>query len=228
MLHLWKNSRIASAGSAERGAPAQAESTAESGSAASHLRVGILPSAFNPVTIAHLELAHQAMRQFSLDEVLFLLPRVFPHKAYAGPSLEQRLEMLLAAVADGPQFSVGSTDQGLFIDIVRECRAVYGQQTEFFLVCGRDAAERAANWDYGSGTPFADQLREFRMLVAPRNGPYDVPPEYTGRIHNLDLPPNLELCSSSAVRDAIAVGQRWEHLVPPVVGAIIHKGQYYR
>lgn len=223
MLHLWKSSRAA------RDFPAspQANGTATAGSAVSHTRLGILPSAFNPVTVAHLGLARQAQRQYSLGEVLFLLPRVFPHKAYAGPSFEQRLEMLLAAVAGEPEFSVGSTDQGLFIDIVREAQAVYELQTDFFLICGGDAAERAVNWDYGSLPPFAEQLREFQMLVAPRGRFWAAPPEYAARIHQLDLPPELQLCSSSAVRDAIAAGQDWEHLVPTPAAEIIRRQQLY-
>lgn len=223
MLHLWKSSRAAP----HPGASTQAGSAAKPGNTASHFRLGVLPSAFNPVTIAHLELAHQAIRQYSLDEVLFLLPRVFPHKAYARPSFEQRLEMLLGAVAGASQFSAGSTDQGLFIDIVRETQGLYGPQTEFFLICGRDAADRAVNWDYGFELPFAEQLKDFQMLVAPRGGLWAPPPEYAARIHQLDLPPELQLCSSSAVRDAIAAGQNWEHLVPAPAAEIIRRRQLY-
>ena len=43
-------------------------------------RLGILPGTFNPVTVAHLALAHAALRH--VDEVVFVLPRVFPHKNY--------------------------------------------------------------------------------------------------------------------------------------------------
>jgi len=227
MLDIWKSSRSATADTPQPTASAKAVSAAKLGNTASHLRLGILPSAFNPVTIAHLELARQAMRQYSLDEVLFLLPRVFPHKAYAGPSFEQRLEMLLAAFAAEPQFSVGSTDQGLFIDIVREAQAIYHPQTEFFLICGRDAAERAVNWDYGAGPAFAEQLKEFQMLVAPRGGSWSAPQEYAARIRQIDLPRELQLCSSSGVRDAIAAGRDWEHFVPTPTAEIIRRRQLY-
>ena len=185
-------------------------------------RVGILPAAFNPVTLAHLEMARQGVRQYGLDEVLFLLPRVLPHKIYSGAGFEQRVEMLQAALAAEPQFSIGSTDQGLFLDIARACRPVYGPEAELFFLCGCDAAERIVNWDYGDGPWFADQLREFQMLVAPRGGPYVVPPEYTGEIHLLDLAPEFEEVSSTAAREGI------ERFVPPAVAEIIRRDRLYQ
>ena len=110
-------------------------------------RLGILPGTFNPPTRAHLALARAA--QGHVDEVLFVLPREFPHKAYEGASFAERIEMLRVAVADDPLLSIASTDRGLFIDIARDCRDAYGDAALSFL-CGRDAAERIVNWDYGA------------------------------------------------------------------------------
>lgn len=190
-------------------------------------RVGILSAAFNPPTIAHLELARRARRQFTLDEVLFLLPEVFPHKDYGGASFEQRLAMLSAALAGEPAFTIGSTDRGLFIDIARACRPIYGPPARFFFLCGRDAAERIVGWDYGPGATYTEMMGEFEMLVAPRGGVYEVPPELSGGIHLLDLPPELDSCSSSAVREAITAGRPWEQLVPPGVPAVIRRERLY-
>lgn len=191
-------------------------------------RLGILPAAFNPVTVAHLEMARAARRQYGLDEALFLLPLLFPHKQYTGASFEQRLGMLEAALAGEPRFSIGSTDRGLFVEIARECRPVYGPEAEFFFLCGRDAAERIVAWDYTGETPFAEQLRQFQMLVAPRGGPYEPPSQWRDRIHALTTRPEVETVSSSAVREAIAAGQAWDHLVPPGAGEVIRRQGLYR
>ena len=190
-------------------------------------RLGILPAAFNPPTVAHLEIARHAARQYALDEVLFLLPEVFPHKTWEGATFEQRVEMLEAALAGEPRFSIGSTDTGLFIDIARACRPLYPEAESFFL-CGRDAAERIMNWDYGAEIPFAAQLEQYQMLVAPRGGPIAIPPAYADRIHALDVPPEFESFSSSAVREAIATGEPWEHLAPAAVATMIRRDGLYR
>src|SRR5215472_12049714 len=87
-------------------------------------RLGVLPGAFNPITVAHMALARAALRH--VDEVVFVLPRVFPHKNYSGASFAERVEMLRAAVAGDQVFSIATADGGLFAEIARECRDAYG------------------------------------------------------------------------------------------------------
>lgn len=186
-------------------------------------RLGILSGAFNPPTVAHLEVARAGVRQYSLDEVLFFLPLVFPHKAYGGASFEQRREMLAAALEAEPRFSIASSEDGLLVEIARACRTVYGPEVEILFLCGSDAAARFASWDYGAGPPFVEQLREFQLLVAPRGGPW----EPAAGMHALEVPPEVEIISSSAVREAIADGRDWEPMVPPPVAAIIRRDGLY-
>src|SRR6476659_1697686 len=108
--------------------------------------LGVLPGTCNPVTLAHLALARAALTH--VEEVVFVLPRVFPHKDYSGASFEDRVAMLTAAL-DDPAFSIATADGGLFVEIARECRLEYGQDLRVSVLCGRDAAERIVGWDYG-------------------------------------------------------------------------------
>ncbi len=175
-------------------------------------RLGVLPGAFNPPTCAHLALARAALDR--VDEVLFTLPREFPHKRYEGAGFEQRLGMLAAALESEPQFSIGVSDGGLFLEIARECRAAYGPETELYFVCGRDAAERVVNWDYRREGALEEQLREYQLLVAPRRGLWRPPEHLRHRIHELALAPDYEEVSASEVRERIRCGEAWEHMVP--------------
>src|SRR5687768_3337660 len=109
--------------------------------------LAIFPGSFHPPTCAHLALAEAALK--AADEVVWVLPRQFPHKEYRGVTLEQRAELLAALAGSEARFSAAITDGGLFIDIARECRAAYGADVDIWVVCGRDAAERIVNWDYG-------------------------------------------------------------------------------
>src|SRR5437868_5394475 len=173
-------------------------------------RLGILPGTFNPPTRAHLALARAA--ETYVDEVLFVLPREFPHKPYEGASFEERIEMLDLAAADNPRFSIASTDRGLFIDIAKECRNVYGDTALSFL-CGRDAAERIVNWDYSDPNALQTMLDMFDLRVASRGGDYRPPRELAHRIHPLPVDPGYEEVSATDVRERIARGDSWEHLV---------------
>ncbi|HUI57666.1 MAG TPA: hypothetical protein VLY04_21965 [Bryobacteraceae bacterium] len=185
----------------------------------SHL--GVLPGTFNPITVAHLALAQAALGR--VEQVLFVLPRAFPHKPYQGASFQQRIEMLRTALRDSAAFSVAASDGGLFVEIAGECRAAYGEAMRLSFLCGRDAAERIAAWDYGRPNAFASMLGQFDLLVADRDGEYHPPRELRARIHALQLPSGLELVSASDVRERIVRGQPWEHLVPAAVHQLVRE-----
>ncbi len=165
-------------------------------------------------------LAEAALRH--ADEVMFVLPRVFPHKEWQGAPFEERLKWVRAAVDDQPRFSVASSESGLFIDIARECREAVGDGAKLlYVLVGRDAAERIVHWDYGRPGAFLEQLRVFELLVAARHGDYAPPPELERWIHALDVEEDLDHISSSEVRRRIARGEPWEHLVPPAVAPLV-------
>lgn len=179
-------------------------------------KVGILAGSFNPPTIAHIELARAASG--TVDLVLFVVPRVFPHKEYSGATLEQRVEMLEAAGLELPH-AIASTSQGLFIDIARECREHYGDAVELRFICGRDAAERILQWDYGRAGVLEEMFGEFELLVAPRGGHFSPPGEFARRIRVLPISAEHQEVSSTEVRDRIARGEAWEQLVPEKIRA---------
>ncbi len=173
-------------------------------------RLAILAGSFNPPTRAHLALAEAALT--FADEVLFVLPKIFPHKEYVGASLDQRLRMLRTATAANRNWSIGIADQGLFIEIANEAKPHF-PNSELWFVCGRDAAERIAAWDYGHPAAFAKMLDVFGLLVARRQGEYIPPPELAERIRPLPFE-NYDEHSSTEVRERIGRGGPWRHLVP--------------
>lgn len=174
-------------------------------------RLGILPGSFNPPTKAHLELANAA--RHAVDEVLWVVPRKFPHKEYSGATLEQRLEMLAASDLAEP-CSIATSDGSLYFEIARECRSHYSPSTRVYLLCGTDAAERILNWDYGRPGVVDEMLNEVDLLVASRRRAFEAPAQYRDRITPLDLAEDFHLFSSTDVRERIRSGETWEHLVP--------------
>ena len=184
-------------------------------------RLAILSAAFHPPTRAHLALARAALTE--VDEVLFVLPRRFPHKEYEHAGFDDRLRMLLAATADDPRFSVGQTEGGLFIEIARECRGAYQPPPELWFLCGRDAAERIVEWDYGTPGAFERMLDEFGLLVADRDGRYEPPAHMKHRIRHLPTTEDVEGISSTEVRRLLTEGQPWEHLVPARIVELVRK-----
>lgn len=174
-------------------------------------RLGILPGAFNPVTRAHAALAQAALQ--AVDEIICVMPREFPHKELHGATLDQRLHMLRLL-----NLPAAITESGLFIDIARELRR---PNSELFLICGADAAERVISWDYGESGAIDRILEEFSLLVASRKAPFHPPHRIAKHIHALDLPAGYEHVSSTEVRDRIAAGAPWEHLVPEAIVTLV-------
>jgi nicotinate (nicotinamide) nucleotide adenylyltransferase len=181
-----------------------------------------MPAAFNPPTRAHLALAQSALA--TVDEVLFVLPRGFPHKSYEDATFDQRVQMLMAATAGEPRYSIAASDRGLFIEIAGECREAYSENAQLLFICGRDAAERIVAWNYGEPDAFRQMLDHFELLVAARHGEYEPPAEIRDRVHALDVPREIGLISATEVRDRLRRGAPWEQFVPseivPLVRAI--------
>lgn len=183
--------------------------------AGSPIRIGILAGSFHPVTRAHLALARAALTV--VDEVILVMPRRFPHKGYEQVNLEQRIQLLrrAAASAEG-RFSVAITEGGLFLEIAREARQAYPESVFFFL-CGRDAAERIVGWNYSGESPIEEQLSEFSLLVADRQGRYQAPVHLQDRVVRLELDNVFDAISATEVRRRIAEGRSWRHLVPDAI-----------
>lgn len=172
----------------------------------------LFPGAWNPPTSAHVALARAAQEREG--PVVFVIPRAFPHKEFAGPGLETRLEWLLRLAAAMPRCGVAVSEGGLFIEMAREARAALPGAGRVLLLCGRDAAERITGWPYREGDEIEKQLEEYELLVAPRRGVYVPPAHLAARIHPLAMPPEWDDVCSTEVRERIVRGEPWEHLVP--------------
>lgn len=159
----------------------------------------------------------------AVDEVVLVMPRSFPHKSYEGVGLAERIALVRQAVDARAGFSVAITEGGLFIDIARECRADYGDDCRFWFICGRDAAERIVGWDYGDGATIGEQLREFGLLVADRQGEYAPPAEHGSRIQRLAVPGDWDEVSATAIRDRIRSGADWASLVPEQIAGKVER-----
>jgi cytidyltransferase-like protein len=184
-------------------------------------KIGLFSGGFNPPTNAHLSLLRAAARE--LDFVAFVLPRVYPHKDVTGAELEERIEMLSRLDPD-LGYSILIADQGLFIDIAREFRRDVRDDVELHFICGRDAAERIVTWDYGTASGIAEQLREYRLLVAGRQGEYESPIDLRASIRTLIMENGYDEVSSTLVRELLLRDPNdngWTALVPTSIAPMV-------
>ncbi len=114
----------------------------------------------------------------------------------------------------------------MFVEIAGECREAYGADVRLSFLCGRDAAERIADWDYGRTGAFAEMLEQFDILVAARAGEYCPPQSLSNSFARLDVSGGFDHVSASEVRARIASGEPWRHLVPAAV--VQRVGEIYK
>ncbi len=81
-------------------------------------RRGVYPGSFNPLTLAHLEIARIARDVHRLDEVDLVVSSVALDKPTPpGPPLDDRIELIRADLAEHDWLSVHRTDDQLIVDI---------------------------------------------------------------------------------------------------------------
>lgn len=121
------------------------------------MRVGIFGGSFNPIHCGHVGIAAKALRDWSLDKVLFLPAHISPFKLDAsgeavagGFSDDARWRMVELVCALAPAFEPWRIDLdrggvSYAIDTVRAAMARY-PGAELFWIVGEDSVEGLPRW----------------------------------------------------------------------------------
>ena len=137
----------------------------------------------------------------------------------AAALIEQASEVRQRSATLYPNFLVGPTLGTANGRILTGCNV---ENSSYGLtICAE--AERIVGWDYGDAPNFAQQLKDFQLLAAPREGKYEPPAALRKRIHIVHLSSEWSTISSSAFREAFCQNQNWERFVPPTVARVIRQ-----
>ncbi len=204
------------------------------------LRLGIMGGAFDPIHIAHLVTAQEALSQLRLDEVMFMPSGNPPHKKRELAPAEFRYLMVAAATASNPNFSVSRLEidrPGLdyTVDTLQYLAAHLAPDVRLFFITGADAVLDILTWKDPPGVldlctliaatrPGFDLSRLSAVLVS--LGPQVVGPGPDARVQIMEVP-GLEI-SSSMIRERLATGLPVRYLVPDAVCELIEKSGEYR
>jgi nicotinic acid mononucleotide adenylyltransferase len=110
-----------------------------SGPTRPYRRVGILCGSFNPLTLAHSQLAEQVCQTWQLDQVFLSLATLTVDKEQVtGLGLEDRLVLLSLYAAGRPSMSVALVNRGLYVEQAQAFRRLLGADTELCFLTGMD------------------------------------------------------------------------------------------
>lgn len=190
-------------------------------------RVGLLCGSFNPLTLAHTELAEHAREVAGLDIVMFTMAKVTVDKEQVtGLSLTDRLLLLSLYAQRHEHTGVAIVNRGLYFEQAQAFRSLLGDEVELFFVVGMDKLVQILDPKYYVDRDAAlRQLFALTSLVVANRGAMaraefeqllDQPKNrsYRSHIHFCLLSGELADVSATAVREGLAAGSRVADLLP--------------
>ncbi len=211
-------------------------------------RIGIFGGTFDPIHLAHLRCAEEALGMLGLDRILFVPVANPPHKPQEPvANAADRLAMVRLAIARNPAFRASAVEierggRSYSVDTLRILRERL-PTTQFVLLLGLDAFREIATWkEYRVLFTLADIAvlsRPPLRITKPRALlPVAVRQEFCyafnrkallhrsgNRILFLTVTP-LDI-SASAIRLRVQRGQSIRYLVPPTVEGYVRRKQLY-
>lgn len=204
-------------------------------------RIGVLCGSFNPLTLAHTELAERARESAKLDLVLFTLAKVTVDKErVTGLSLEDRLLLLSLYTQQHAHTGVALVNRGLYFEQAQAFRSLLGAQVELSFVVGMDKLLQILDPKYYQDRDAALQKlftltslivanrgdmaqAEFEQILdRPENRPY------RSHLQFCLLPDTLADLSATEVRDTLTAGKDVDDRVPLETAAFLAETRAFR
>ena len=187
-------------------------------------RICLFGGTFDPIHMAHLQIAEAAQTRMDLDEILFVPAANPPHKDSTNlTSFEHRFRMVEIACKPYPAFVPSRLEEGAgrsyTISTLERFRAKLSEQDDLYFLIGSDAFADLETWHR-----WPEVLKLTRFIVVSRPGEtYHVPEgAHVVRLDGLDLP-----VASTTVRARIALGEKTPEL-PDAVRQYIDENGLYR
>lgn len=192
------------------------------------MAIGLMGGTFDPIHIAHLVIAEEAIEKLGLGEVVFIPAARPPHKADGEvTAFEHRLEMVRLATLDNPRLSLSDIEarrpgKSYTIETIRELRTELGGDEKPYFIVGADSLAQFRTWKSPESL-----LSECVFVVVPRPGISleDADPSVREKALLLDAP--LIDVSSSDIRKRVRLGRTIRYLVPAGVSTYIAEKNLY-
>ena len=197
-------------------------------------KVGIMGGTFNPVHLAHLEMARCAMKQKELEKVLFMPSKLPPHKKGQDILNEEfRAEMVQLAVSGENGFFYsdfelrreGVTYTAKTLELL--CRQY--PEDKFYFIMGGDSLFQFEQWHQ------PEKILQYAVILAAARGEVrqkemlSQAAYLSGKFHGdvqVIRMPKMEI-SSSMIREKLARGENVREYLPEKVYEYIRKNHCY-
>lgn len=197
------------------------------------MRIGIFGGTFDPPHLGHLILADEAYNQLQLDQLLWVLTPIPPHKLARQISpVQQRLELVQAATGDDAHFELSRVEMDrpgphYAADTVKLLRDQFPKAELFYLI-GGDSLRDLVHWIRPQ--ELVDAVTGLGVMHRPGvkidlAGLEKLLPGVTPKINFIDSP--LIDIASHEIRERVAAGKAYRYQLHPAVYELIRERKFY-
>jgi len=198
-------------------------------------KIGILGGTFNPVHNGHIALAKKALKEFGLEEVIFVPTGLPPHKSDRDLAPKKdRMKMVRLSVKGHKMFGVSRIEMNrkgysYAVDTFKKLKRRFGGDAKLLYIMGLDSINSILSWKkpldlfklcyFLIATRPGSKLRTFKRIMK-------FPPVSI----NKDKVELFELrmdVSSSDIRERLKKGRNIDRMVPKAVLEYIKKKGLY-
>jgi nicotinate-nucleotide adenylyltransferase len=198
------------------------------------MRIGIFGGTFDPPHLGHLILADEAYIQLQLDKLLWVLTPDPPHKLGQQISpVQQRLELVQAAIGDNPQFELSRVEMDrpgphFAVDTVKLLQNQFSEAELFYLI-GGDSLRDLVRWN--RPRELVEAVAGLGVMRRPEDeidlaALEKMLPGITPKINLIDSP--LIDIASHEIRERISAGKAYRYHLHPAVYELIRQRHYYQ
>lgn len=198
------------------------------------MKIGLFGGTFDPIHVAHLILAEEALTQLGFNELHFILTPDPPHKNdVIITDVKIRLEMLTAAIIDTPQFIISRVELDrppphFALDTVKIYKHI-NPGVDICYVMGGDSLHDLPSWH--NPIQFVEIIDSVGVMQRPGTSVdysylEEQIPGINGKIEYIHAP--LLDISGSKIRYNIKHDSAYRYYLPKSVYNIIEKYRLYR